>query len=241
MTGRSYELDPVQTRLDRLRGGLVVSCQARPGNPLHGPEPMALMARAAELGGARALRIDSARDIAAVRRVSTLPVIGIHKVEHPDSPVTITPTRASAREILRTGIDLVALDATGRPRPGGETLRDVVREIHRHEAVALGDLATIDDLDGAVRSGVDAVGTTLSGATAESPPMEQPDFALLRELVRRAPVPVFAEGRFWTPDQVTEALAIGAAFVIVGTAITNPMAITSRFVAAIERAASRHG
>lgn len=234
MTHRTHGRDPVKDRLDRLTGGLVVSCQARPGNPLHGPEQMAMMARAAELGGARALRVESARDILAVQRVSTLPIIGIRKIESADGPVMITPTRASAREILRTGVDFVALDATSRHRPGGETPREVVREIHRHGAVALGDLATIDDLAHALRSGVDAVGTTLSGYTAESPPMEEPDFDFLRMLVRRSPVPVFAEGRFWTPEQVVEAFALGASFVVVGTAITNPQAITSRFVAAID-------
>ncbi|CAA9558695.1 MAG: N-acetylmannosamine-6-phosphate 2-epimerase [uncultured Thermomicrobiales bacterium] len=227
--------DPIKARLDQLDGGLIVSCQARPGNPLHGPEPIALLARAAELGGARGLRIESARDITAVQRVSTLPIIGIRKTESADSPVVITPTRGSAREILATGVDLVALDATDRPRPGGEALRDVVREIHRHGAVALGDLATIDDLGPAVRAGVDAVGTTLSGYTAESPASTDPDFDLLRSLVKHAPVPVFAEGRFWTPDQVVEAFALGASFVVVGTAITNPMAIASRFTAAIDR------
>lgn len=202
---------------------------------MHGPEPMAMLASAAELGGARGLRVESARDITAVRRISALPVIGIRKIESAGSPVFITPTRASAREIARTGVDFVALDATRRSRPGGETLREVVREIHRHGAVALGDLATIDDLGPALRAGVDAVGTTLSGYTADSPAMNAPDFDLLRELVKHSPVPVFAEGRFWTPDEVVEALAVGASFVVVGTAITNPMAITSRFAAAIDR------
>lgn len=235
MTRHGHGRDPIKARLERLGGGLIVSCQAKPGNPLHGPEPIAMMARAAELGGARGLRVESARDIIAVRRVSTLPIIGIRKIENAGSPVVITPTRASTREILLTGVDFVALDATDRPRPGGEALRDVVREIHHHGAVALGDLATIDDLGSAIRAGVDAVGTTLSGYAADSPASEDPDFDLLRSLVKHAPVPVFAEGRFWTPEQVVEAFALGASFVVVGTAITNPMAITSRFTAAIDR------
>jgi len=230
-----YGPDPIKARLDLLDGGLIVSCQARPGNPLHGPEPMAMMARAAELGGARGLRVESARDITAVRHASTLPIIGLRKLESTGSPVVITPTRASAREVLVTGVDFVALDATDRPRPGGETLRAIVREIHQHGAVALGDCATIDDLGPALRAGIDAVGTTLSGYTTESVAMEEPDFDLLRAFVRHSPVPVFAEGRFWTPEQVVEAFALGASFVVVGTAVTNPMAITSRLTAAIDR------
>lgn len=235
MSRRSDERNSVKARLDRLRGGLVVSCQARPGNPLHDPEAMAMMARAAEQGGARGLRVESVPDIVAVQRVSTLPIIGIRKIESGDSPVVITPTRATAREILGTGLDYVAVDATNRPRPQGETMREVVREIHRHGAIALGDLATLDDLGPALRAGIDAVGTTLSGYTAESSAREEPDFDFLRALVRLSPVPVYAEGRFWTPEQAVQAFALGASFVVIGTAITNPMAITSRFVSAINR------
>ena len=229
----SRKLRDARAILAGLSGGLVVSCQARPGNPLEGAEIMSLMARAAEMGGARGLRVNGVRDIAAVQRASTLPIIGINRMEHRDSPVTITPTVASAMALVETGIRIVALDATRRPRPGGERLVDIVAAIHANAALALGDLATIDDLAPAVRAGVDAVGTTLSGYTANSPAQAGPDFSLLAELVKRSAVPVFAEGRFWTPGEVTRALESGAAFVVVGTAITNPMAITSRFVAAM--------
>jgi N-acylglucosamine-6-phosphate 2-epimerase len=224
-------------RLVALEGGLIVSCQARKGNPLHGPHAMALMAQAAELGGARALRVNGAADIEAVMHASELPVMGISKVEYDDSPVMITPTVRDAEAILALGVPLVALDATARRRPGGESLKDVVAAIHAHGALAFGDLATRDDLAGAIDAGVDAVGTTLSGYTAESARDDDlPDLDLLRWLVRHSPVPVFAEGRIWTPEQAAEALAIGASFVVVGTAITNPMAITSRFIATMDAA-----
>lgn len=224
-------------RLAALEGGLIVSCQARKGNPLHGPHAMALMAQAAELGGARALRVNGAADIEAVLHASELPVMGISKVEYSDSPVMITPTVRDAEVILALDVPLVALDATSRRRPRGEALGAIVAAIHAHGALALGDLATRDDLAGAIAAGVDAVGTTLSGYTAESARDDDlPDFALLRWLVRHSPVPVFAEGRIWTPEQAAEALAIGASFVVVGTAITNPMAITSRFIATMDAA-----
>ena len=225
---------PRDTRelLDSLRGGVIVSCQARPGNPLHGPDLMAIMARAAELGGARALRVNGPDDIAAVQRATDLPVMGIKKEDHDDSPVMITPTVASVRAVLATGAPIVALDGTNRLRPGGETLAASVREIHRANALAFADLATREDLRHATSAGVDAVGTTLSGYTAESPKSDEPDFDLLEWLVKHSPVPVFAEGRIWTPEHVTRAFALGASFVVIGTAITNPMAITSRFVAA---------
>ena len=97
----------------------------------------------------------------------------------------------------------------------------------------MADAGGVDDALWSEDAGADIVGTTLAGYTAESPASgDGPDFDFLRWLVRRSPLPVFAEGRFWTLEQVREAFAIGAAFVVVGTAITNPMAITARFVAA---------
>lgn len=229
------EPSPAAQRQERLRGlagGIVVSCQARPGNPLHGPKTMAIVAQAAELGGAVGLRVNGPEDIAAVRQATSLPIVGIWKQDHEGSAVSITPTGASVQGIIAAGAELVALDGTARPRPNGETLAQVVKEIHRLGGVALADLATEADLRHAVLADVDAVGTTLAGYTAESPATgDAPDLAFLRWLVKHSPVPVFAEGRFWTPEQAAEAFAIGAAFVVVGTAITNPMAITARFVA----------
>lgn len=197
---------------------------------------MALMARAAELGGARGLRVNGPEDIRAVMRSSSLPVLGIYKVEYDDSPVMITPTVQDAEAILETGVPMVALDGTNRLRPRGERLTDIIDTIHAHEALAFADLATRDDLQGAIDAGADAVGTTLSGYTAESTSdSDAPDLEFLAWLVKYSPVPVFAEGRFWTPEQAIEALQLGASMVVVGTAITNPMAITSRFVSLIAK------
>jgi N-acylglucosamine-6-phosphate 2-epimerase len=198
---------------------------------------MALMAQAAELGGARALRVNGAADIRAVMQATHLPVLGILKHEYDDSPVMITPTVADAGAVLGTGAPMVALDGTNRFRPGGASLASIVEAIHAADALALADLATRDDLKGAIDAGVDAVGTTLSGYTPESrSDSDDPDLDLLAWLVKHSPVPVFAEGRFWTPEQAARALAIGASFVVVGTAITNPMAITSRFVTTMDAA-----
>jgi len=239
MTERAYGKHDRLRQLGELHGGLIVSCQARSGNPLEGPASMALMARAAELGGARGLRVNGPEDIRAVMQASSLPVLGIHKVEYDDSPVMITPTVRDAEAILETGVPMVALDGTNRYRPHGERLADIMDAIHTHHALAFADLATPDDLQGAVDAGADAVGTTLSGYTAESASdTDAPDLEFLAWLVKYSPVPVFAEGRFWTPEQAVEALRIGASMVVVGTAITNPMAITSHFVSTIAKSGS---
>lgn len=221
---------PIPTAMEPLIGGIVVSCQAAEGNPLHGPETMALMAKAAELGGAVGLRVNGPADTRAVMSATALPVLAIFKVDYPGFDVRITPTLADTMALLETGAPFIALDGTKRPRPHGERLADSVQAIHDHGALAFADLATREDLAGAIDAGVDAVGTTLSGYTAESASdSDEPDLDLLAWLVTHSPVPVFAEGRYWTPEQASAALEIGASFVVVGTAITNPMKITERF------------
>ena len=221
--------------LRRLDGGLVVSCQAKEDNPLHGPVFMAAMASAGVNGGAVGIRADGTDDIAAIRSAipGDVPIMGISKVRQQDGTVFITPSAERARNVVAAGAALVALDGTSRPRPGGDSLRAVVAAIHAAGGVALADIGTIEHARYAMESGVDAVGTTLSGYTADSPHQEGPDFALLEQLVAESTVPVFAEGRFWTREEARRALDIGASFVVVGTAITNPQVITARFVAAM--------
>lgn len=228
----NHENTVAQDDLAALVGGIVVSCQARPENPLHGSATMALMARAAEAGGAKGLRANGADDVRAIRAATSLPVMGIAKIPQPNSPVMITPTVESAQHLLAAGARLIALDATRRPRPAGQPPADIVRAIHDGGGLAMGDLATIEDLGPALAAGVDAVGSTLSGYTDESPAQEEPDLELVQALAQQTGVPVYAEGRIWTPEQVSAAFAAGASFVVVGTAITNPMAITQRFVEA---------
>ena len=226
---------PARAELDRLRGGLVVSCQARDDNPLRGPAFMAAMAQAAVLGGAVGIRADGETDVTAIRRAvgHDVPVIGILKVKQPDGSLFITPSAEAARKVTAAGARLVALDGTTRPRPGGEALADVVAAIHATGGLALADVGTAEDARYAVSCGVDAVGTTLSGYTPDSPKIAGPDLALLERLARESPVPVFAEGRIWTREEARRALDLGAAFVVVGTAITNPTVITARFVSAM--------
>jgi N-acylglucosamine-6-phosphate 2-epimerase len=236
MNGRvSPKHEPAVAALRRLAGGLVVSCQAREQNPLHGPRFMAAMAEAAVLGGAAGIRADGEADIAAIRSAVGLevPIMGIFKFKQADGSLFITPTAESALKVIAAGAELVALDGTSRNRPGGESLRDVVAAIHDAGGAALADIDTLDHARYAFECGVDAVGTTLSGYTADSQKQDEPDFNLLEQLVAESPVPFFAEGRIWTREQARRAIDLGALFVVVGTAITNPQAITARFVAAL--------
>lgn len=231
--------DEARQQLAWLRGGLVVSCQARPDNPLHGPQFMAAMAEAAVQAGARGVRANGVADVAAIHRRTGVPILAINKLALPSGELFITPTCQSARDVIAVGARLVALDGTQRPRPGGESLADVIGCIHESGAAALADVSTLEEGVRAAELGADAVGTTLSGYTPYSPQQREPDFALVAALAGAVSVPVFAEGRIWSPRQAARALECGASFVVVGTAITNPRAITERYVAAMLEVTAR--
>ncbi|MDQ7849260.1 MAG: N-acetylmannosamine-6-phosphate 2-epimerase [Armatimonadota bacterium] len=217
-----------------LAGGLVVSCQARAGHPLRSPTMIAALARAACAGGAVAVRVSGEADIRAVRQAIGLPIIGLRKVFHPDTPVYITPTLADARAVAEAGADIIAVDATARPRPGGERLEDLLGAIHEElNRPVLADVATLDEGLWAARQGADAVATTLAGYTTFQPPPEEPDVDLVRALVQQLQVPVLAEGRYRRPDQARTALRAGAFAVVVGRAITDPLMLTELFLAAL--------
>ena len=223
---------PIDDPFAAARGGLVVSAQAPPGSPLRAPELMAAMARAAAAGGARAIRAEGAADVRAIKAAVGLPVIGLRKRELADSEVYITPELRDAGELVAAGADAIALDATLRPRPGGQSAADFIARLRAELGVPL--LADVDGFEAGVaarEAGADAVATTLSGYTGGEVPAE-PDIELVRRLAAELDCPVLAEGRYGTPDAVRAAFGAGAHAVVVGTAITDPLALTRRFAAA---------
>jgi N-acylglucosamine-6-phosphate 2-epimerase len=217
------------------KGALVISCQARADNPLHGPVYMSAMARAAEQGGARGIRANGADDIAAIRAVTALPIIGIAKVWDDRFPVYITPGFAQAAEVARTGADIIGLDATPRLRDGEPVERLIGRIRSELGREVFADIATLEEGRAAHAAGATYIATTLSGYTEEtaSRKTEGPDLELLSALVAEIPGPIVAEGRFDTPELVAEGFRRGAHAVVVGTAITNPREITRKFVRAL--------
>lgn len=220
-----------------LPKGLIVSCQAYEGDPMFGSHIMAAMARAAEKGGAVGIRANSPADIAAIRQVTKLPIIGLWKVHSPESQVYITPDCDAAEAIARAGSDMIAIDGTPRPRATGVTLPELIEFIH----AALGkpvmaDVSCLEDATLAQSHGADVISTTLAGYTAHGRPMiDGPDIEFLQELISCMRVPIVAEGRYGKPQQGARAMALGARAVVVGGAITRPEDITRRFVHAIRR------
>lgn len=217
--------------IEAIKGGLVVSCQAYPGEPLRHPETMAQMAMAAVEGGAVGIRCQGLSDIAAIKGQVEVPVIGIWKDGR--EGVYITPTLRHARCCASAGADIVAIDATGRPRPDGRTYADTVRVLHDEGIVVMADCGSFADAERAVEAGSDIISTTLSGYTGERKKTDDPDFDLLGRMVAAFgdATPVLCEGRIHTPDQLTQAMSMGAWAAVVGTAITHPTSITRWFAA----------
>lgn len=225
-------VDPL---IQSLKGRLVVSVQAYPGEPLRTPEVMALMSRACELGGAAAIRCQGLADIAAIKGRVSIPVIGLWKDGH--EGVYITPTLRHARACVSAGADIVAFDATDRPRPDGKTVEDTLRPLKEGGVLTMADCMTIDDIRRAVDMGFDIVSTTLShNAAATDCSLEDgPDLPLLEQAAKEFPgFPVICEGRVHTPAEARAAIDAGAWSVVVGTAITHPTSLTSWFKDALE-------
>jgi len=215
--------------------GLVVSCQAAEGEPLHGSEIMARMAIAAEVGGAAGIRANGPSDVRAIVQSVHLPVLGIYKKQYPDSAVYITPTFEEARQVVDAGAAAVAIDATNRARPGGESLEALIGRIHDELKVPImADISTFEEGVRAAELGCDAVASTLSGYVEGSAKLPGPDLELVRRLAAGVAVAVVAEGRYHSPEQAGEAIRAGAHAVVVGTTITRPQVITKMYRDAVE-------
>jgi len=223
----------VSRLIESLKGGLIVSCQALPDEPLFGAQIMARMALAAQNAGAVAIRSNSPEDIAAICEMVKLPVIGLHKVEIAGYDPYITPTIAIAEAVVAAGASIVAVDATARLHPEGETSAFLRAVKSTTGALVMADISTYEEGMAAAEAGVDLISTTMSGYTPYSRQSTEPDFELVRQLSRSLNVPVVAEGRISTPEEASKALDAGAYAVVVGGAITRPQQIATRFVHAI--------
>lgn len=217
--------------IEKLHRGLIVSCQALDGNPLKGASHMSAMAAAAELGGAVAIRANGPEDIAAIKKCVNIPIIGIYKTERSLETPYITPDFEHAEAIAKLGVEIIALDATNRPRKNGVNIVELIHKIKSELGVlVMADIATFEEGVAAAEAGVDLVATTLSGYTSYSPITKEPDLELIRRLKAAINVPIIAEGRFVTPEDVAAGIEAGAHAVVVGKSITNIQFSTNRFI-----------
>ncbi|MCC0643576.1 MULTISPECIES: N-acetylmannosamine-6-phosphate 2-epimerase [unclassified Clostridioides] len=220
--------------LDKVKGRLIVSCQALENEPLHSSFIMGRMARAAQEGGAVGIRAQGVDDIIEIKKVTGLPVIGIIKRNYEDSDIYITPTKKEVDELLTTGCEMIALDATNRVRPNNEDLKEIINYIKENNVLVMADISNYDEAVKAQEYGVDCVSTTLSGYTPYTETLDGPDFVLMERLVKDLKIPVIAEGKVNTPQDLKKVFELGVHSSVVGSAITRPQLITEKFVKAIE-------
>ncbi|MDO4321179.1 MAG: N-acetylmannosamine-6-phosphate 2-epimerase [Lachnospiraceae bacterium] len=227
-----------QEIFDKIKGKVIVSCQAVPGEPLYVEEKsiMYLMARAAKRAGTPAIRTSSIRDVVAIKEETGLPVIGLVKIQYEGFESYITPTMKEVDDLVAAGSDIIAFDCTNQKRGDGKSISEYITEVRTKypDAILMADISTYEEGINAWKLGMDLVGTTMSGYTSDSPKLPGPDYELVRRLSADIDVPVIGEGRVHSPEQAVEMLNAGAFAVVVGGAITRPLEIATRFIQAVE-------
>ena len=221
----------------QLKGGIIVSCQAEGDDPFNAnPEYMALFAKAAEMGGAIGIRTQGVAKLQAIKNVTNLPVIGLLKSKFPDGTVLITGSFHEVEQLINSGSDIVAIDGTFREREGMTGPMFIKEVKKRYGCFVLADIATFAEAIACEAAGANAISTTLNGYTPDTQYCHSgPNYDLLKDCVDGLNVPVFAEGRYNTPNEAAKAMSLGAYAVITGTAITRPRVITQWFVQEINK------
>lgn len=221
--------------INRLKGKVVVSCQAMPSEPLYLEKCMVAMMKSVVKGGAGGLRVAGARDVRNAKHLFDVPVIGLTKPDvipqNWQEIVYITPTLKEVIELVEAGADIIAFDGTMRERPNGAKLEELIKYVKINNRISMADISTLEEGLNAEKLGANMLSTTLSGYTQFSQNRGNgPDFELLKQLVENTKLPVVLEGRIWEPEDVDKAFEIGAHCVVIGSAITRPQLITKRFV-----------
>ena len=189
------------------------------------PLVIAAMAEASLANGAMGVRLESPEHIGAVRRrCPEALIIGLWKCTYPGSSVYITPGWREIEAVWSAGADVVALDATERPRPGDALLQQLIRRAREElGAPLMADVASVEQGLQAAAMGCSWIGTTLYGYTEATRDQRPPAWDLLEPLRRGLPqdVALICEGGIASAAAARRALDQGADAVVVGTAITG--------------------
>ena len=224
----------MNTLLDQIKGQIIISCQALPGEPMYeeGYTVMHLFARAAKMAGSPMIRTNSVRDILAIKAETGLPVIGIIKNHYEGFDSYITSTMIEIDALVAAQADVIALDCTSSKRGDGKTINEYVKEIYAKypDILLMADISTYEEAVNAQSMGVFLIGTTMNGYTPQSVAANITNLALVKKLSEDLHTPIIAEGKVHTPTQGKEMLLAGAHAVVVGGAITRPLEIATGFI-----------
>lgn len=228
-----------QKILDKIKNGLIVSCQALKDEPLHSSFIMSKMAKAAKMGGAVGIRANGKDDIICIKNEVNLPLIGIVKKTYVGSDVYITPTIKEVDELVSCGVEIIALDATKQLRPNNKSLEMFFKEIKEKypNQLLMADCSTYEEMVFADILGFDIISSTLVGYTNHSKnfKINANDFELISKAVLNIKKPFIAEGNIDTPEKLKRVLELGCFASVVGSIITRPQIITKKFVDAINK------
>ena len=218
--------------LKKLKNKIIVSCQPNEGGPQDKTSIVVSMAKAAIIGGCAGVRIEGEKNIRAVKKNISLPIIGIIKNDLDNYKVRITPLLKDVDKIINSGAEIIAYDATNRKRPF--PTKEIILKIKKANRLAMADCSNLDDAKNAILEGADIIGTTLAGYVGKQvKDTDKPNIKLVKEF-KKLNCFVMAEGRYNTPELAKQALQAGADAVTIGSAITRIDNITSWFVKKIK-------
>lgn len=227
--------------LEKIKGGMIISCQSEGNDPFNSPSGVTLFAKAAQMAGAAAIRSQGLAKIRMIIKNVPLPMIGLLKGKFNDGTVKITGSFKQVEQLLNTGCDIIAIDGTFRLREG-LTGPDFISEVRRRfpNCVIMADIATYEEGTDCEAAGAHCLSTTLSGYTPGTLhfPKDKPDFKLLESLVLKCKIPVIAEGKIKSPDDAARMMQLGAHAVVIGTVITRPRVVMGWYNEAIKKSGS---
>lgn len=220
--------------MEKVRGKLIVSCQALEGEPLYlgNTTIMPYMAKAAQQAGAAGIRTNGVMDVIAIKKEVSLPIIGLIKHKFDGYEPFITPTMSEIDQLVKAKADVIAFDCTMRKRVDEKDITMFIKEVKEKypNQLFMADISNFEEGMNASQAGIDFIGTTLSGYTSYTQERSFPDFELVQKLSQQLDTPIFAEGRIHSPAHAKKMLDMGAFSVVVGGAITRPLEIAQRFV-----------
>ena len=228
-----------QKLIDSLKNGLIVSCQTEPHDIIHEENRTVVMfAKAAEWGGAVAIRSNSVEQVRLIREAVKLPIIGLEKRVYDGfgietaTDVIITPTVEDAVALYNAGAEIIAVDCTQRLNPWGKMRYEIIPEIKKAipDAIILADVDNTESALIAEKYGADMVAPTLFGYTKETANLTPPDYMDVARMCNACKVPVIMEGHVYTPEDAMKSIYLGCHAVVVGSAITRPHLTTKRYV-----------